>query len=264
MTKRIAGRLVRLAATTVVAVGCLAISAGVASAAKEVAYNNLNTVAPTVNGLPNEDTYSAYSGDYSSGGGFGGLVEIADVQHQQLSAITTQLDVFQCEHGVYSLENCYTGRPSKKFGDTWTVNVYRPGPNHEELTLLTSGTATFKLHYRPTTSVSCPSTPEGKGFGQNCDVGGYLQTVTFKRFSPAISLPDRVIILLTSTSTPVVNVGLQASFKEYDTSTEEFVEEPAVGLPAVGSDPYPEDAYVNGVFETGWAGFQPVLKVTTK
>jgi hypothetical protein len=263
MTKRISRRVVRLAATTVVAVGCMAISAGAASAATEVAYNNLNTVAPTVNGFPNEDTYSAYPGYYSSGG-FGGLVEFADVQHQALGSITTQLDVFQCEHGVYSLENCYTGKSSKKFGDTWTVSVYRPAPNHEELTLLTTGTATFKLHYRPTTNVSCPATPEGKGFGPNCDVGGYLQTVTFKHFSPAISLPDKVIILLTSSAAPVVNIGLQASYKEYNTSTEEFVEEPAMGLPAFGSDPTPEDAYVNGKFESGWAGFQPVFRVTTK
>jgi hypothetical protein len=264
MTKRISRKVVRLAATTVVAVGCLAISAGVADAAKEVAYDNLNTVAQTVNGHPNEATYSAYSGYFSSGGGFGGLVEFADVQHQQLSTLTTQLDVFQCEHGVYSLENCYTGKPSKKFADTWTVSIYRPAPNHEELTLLTTGTATFKLHYRPTTTVSCPNTAEGKGFGPNCDVGGYLQTVTFKHFSPAISLPDRAIILLTSSASPVVNVGLQASYKEYNTSTDEFVAEPAIGLPAFGSDPYPEDAYVNGTFESGWAGLQPVFKVITK
>lgn len=263
MTKRIPGRLVTLAATTAAAVGCMAISAGAASAATEVAYNNLNTVASTVNGHPNEDTYSAYSGYFSSGG-FGGLVEFADVQHQQLSKLTTELDVFQCEHGVYSSENCYTPKPNKKFPDTWTVKIYRPASNHEELTLLTTGTATFKLHYRPTTNISCPNTPEGKGFGPNCDVGGYLQTVTFKHFSPAVSLPDRAIILLTSSASPVVNVGLQASYKEYNTSTDEFVEEPAIGLPARGSDPYPEDAYVNGTFESGWAGFQPVFEVTTK
>jgi hypothetical protein len=264
MTKRISRKVVRLAAATVVAVGCLAISAGVADAAKEVAYDNINTVAQTVNGHPNEATYSAYSGYFSSGGGFGGLVEFADVQHQQLSTLTTQLDVFQCEHGVYSLENCYTGKPSKKFADTWTVSIYRPGPSNEELTLLTTGTATFKLHYRPTTTVSCPNTVEGKGFGPNCDVGGYLQTVTFKHFSPAISLPDRAIILLTSSASPIVNVGLQASYKEYNTSTDEFVAEPAIGLPAFGGNPYPEDAYVNGTFESGWAGLQPVFKVTTK
>ena len=265
MTKRIPGRLVRLAAATVVAMGCLAVSAGAASAAKEVAYDNLNTVASTVNGLPNEDTYSAYSGYFSSGGGFGGLVEFADVQHQELSTLTTQLDVFQCEHGrVLAGKLLHRSSRPRSSADTWTVSIYRPAPNHEELTLLTTGTATFKLHYRPTTNVSCPNTAEGKGFGPNCDVGGYLQTVTFKHFSPAISLPDRAIILLTSSASPVVNVGLQGSYKEYDTSTDEFVEEPAIGLPAFGSDPYPEDAYVNGKFESGWAGSQPVFKVTTK
>ncbi len=76
-------------------------------------------------------------------------------------------------------------------------------------------------------------TSEGKGFGPNCDVGGYLAKIKFKQFLPVDAvLPTRAVIELTETasdqSSPyIVNVGLQASYKEFNTETEEFIAEPA-------------------------------------
>jgi hypothetical protein len=260
MTGRIPKRLATLAGLLTVA--CLAVGVGTASAAtEEVAYNNLNTVAATVNGRPNTDTYSAYSGYFASGG-FGGEVEFGQTLYAQIASLTTQLDVFQCERGVYYSENCYTRKPNKKFKMQWTASIYKPGVKGELLSLITKATATVKLHYRPTTNITCPATPEGKGYGANCDVGGYLQTITFKNFSPMAELPLDAVILLSADSTPVVNVGLQASYKEF--AEGEFVEEPAIGLPKVGSDPSPTDAWVNGKRETGWAGYQPVFEVKVK
>ncbi len=264
MTEWISGRLARLAAPIVVVLGCLAMSAG-ASASSEVAYNNLNTVPATVNGLPNEDTYSL---DYEYFE-FGGQVELANTVGHVAKSLTTQLDNFTCEYGIYSLENCYTLKPKKRMSMQWTANIYAVGPGDSVGTLLTSSTATFKLHYRPTTNVSCPATSEGKGFGANCDVGGLLQTVTFKHFSPAAVLPSKVIILLKNAcggcEGKPVNVGLQASFKEY--SGGKFIEEPAAngGVPAVGSDPLPEDVYLAGALNTEeWAGYQPVFQLVVR
>jgi hypothetical protein len=256
MTERIPGRLSALIGAIAMMIGCLAITAGAASAT-EVAYNNLNTVAPTVNGLPNEATFSLDGQNFP----VGGLVAFAPTRGHAIKSLTAQLDVFACEHGVYSLENCYTLR-NKRFPMEWTASIYEVGPGNTIGTLLTSSTATFKLHYRPTTNVSCPSTPEGKGFGANCDVGGQLNTIAFKHFSPA-SLPAQAIVTLTSPSADVVNVGLQASYKEF--AGGEFVTEPAAnaGVPAVGSDPLPEDIYTAGTLNAGgWAGFQPVFEVT--
>jgi hypothetical protein len=112
-------------------------------------------------------------------------------------------------------------------------------------------------------------TGEGKGFGVNCDVGGYLATVKFKAFSPAGAvLPERAIIVITNTITDrpsdVVNVGMQTSYKEWD--GEYVAEGPADGgVPSVGTDPLPEDAFVRGeLAEGGWAGYQPVLQVLAK
>lgn len=264
MIGRTSWAITKLSAATAIAVGCLAIGAGAAGAA-EVAYNNLNTVAPTVNGLPNEDTYSL---DYENFA-VGGQVELARTTGHVAKTLTTQLDVFACEHGVYSLENCFTLHSSKKFAMAWTASIYEVGPSNSVGALLASANATFKLHYRPTTNVSCPATSEGKGFGANCDVGGLLQTVTFKHFSPATTLPSKVIILLTNgcggCSGEPVNVGLQASYKEFTGG--EFIEEPAAdgGVPAVGSDPLPNDAYLNATLnEGGWKGFQPVFELTVE
>lgn len=263
MAKRISARLATLGVAILMVLGCLAITAGAASAT-EVAYNNLNTVATTVNGTPNESTYSY---DYELFP-FGGQVELASSGHAAKS-LTTQLDVFACEHGIYTLENCYTLKPKKKFSMEWTASIYAVGAGNTVGALITSATATFKLLYRPTTNVSCPSTEEGKGFGANCDVGGRLTTVTFKKFSPAAKLPSKVIILLSNScggcSGVPVNVGIQASYKEF--AGGKFVEEPAAngGVPLVGTDPEPEDAYTGGALNVGgWAGFQPVFELTVK
>lgn len=261
MSERISARLARFAAPMLVAVGCLALSAG-ASASTEIAYNNLNTVAPTVNGHPNEDTYSL---DYEFFE-VGGQVELAKTADHVAKSLTTQLDNFTCERGVYSLENCLTLKPNKKMAMTWTANIYAVGAENKVGALLTSSTTTFKLHYRPTTNVSCPATSEGKGFGANCDVGGLLQTVTFKKFSPAATLPSKVIILLKNSCGACegkpVNAGLQASYKEFIGG--EFKEEPAAngGVPAIGSDPLPSDVYTVGALNTeNWTGYQPVFEL---
>jgi hypothetical protein len=265
MTERTSRRL-RLPALLLVVLGTLALTTAAASASTQVAYDNLNTVPATVNGLPNEDTYSLDYEHFPTGG----MIELGTTSGRVARSLTTQLDVFACEHGVYSLENCLTLKSSKKFKMTWTATIHEVGPGNSVGPTLSSSTATFKLHYRPSTNVSCPSPPEeGKGFGPNCDVGGFLQTVTFKSFSPATALPTKVIVLLTNScgacSGVPVNVGLQASYKEL--SGGEFIEEPPAngGIPAVGSDPLPEDVYLKGAInEGGWKGFQPVFKLSLR
>jgi len=251
-----------------------------ASAASEVAYNNLNTVPTMVNGKANEDTYSQDYEAFSAGKMFGGQVETVNTNSRVLKSLTTQVDVFACEHGEYQLENCYTFKPTKKFAQEWTVSIYEVGAGEEPGALVATGSTTAKLRYRPTTNVSCPATVEGKGFGANCDVGGLLQTITFKKFTQSKPLPTKAIVLLTNKceacSGKVVNAGLQSSYKEYSlvkAAAEPsnpyagFVSEPPAGsgIPAVGADPLPESIYYNSKFEgTGWKEFQPVFEIEVK
>jgi hypothetical protein len=241
-----------------------------AAGATEVLYNNLNTVPATVNGMPDEDTYSLDFENFP----IGGLVKLAPSLNQRIKAVTTQVDSFTCEHGVYSKEeSCLTLHSGKTFKYTLEAKIYAVGPSNETTTLLSSATQTFRIHFRPTTNNSCPATVEGKGFGPNCDVGGLLNpSVKFTKFSPRVNLPEKVAILITNTpgqpSGDIVNVGLQSAYKEFNVGKNEFVAEPPAngGVPAVGSDPAPKAIYKAGLVneeEGGWEGFQPVFKLET-
>ncbi len=254
------GRIGLVAA--LVAVGALAMSS--TASALTVVYSNFNTVPSVVKGHADEDTYSAAPFEFP----FGGMVEFSH-RPGAIKNLTAEVDSFTCEHGIYSLENCFTARASKKFAYELTADIYEVKAGDEPGTLVASSTATFKIPYRPTTNVNCPSTPEGKGFGVNCDVGGYLATVEFKHFLPVSAvLPEKAIIELTDTPTDnpsdVVNIGMQTAYKEWNG---EFVPEAPLedGNPLIGHDPLPEDAYVRGALSEGsWAGYQPVLQVVAK
>jgi hypothetical protein len=263
MTERIPARLARLMAVGLVAIGALAMTAGSASAAETV-YTNFNTVPGLVNGFPNQDTYSLDSEYFP----VGGMVEFPRTRATRIKALSAQVDSFTCEHGVYSLENCFTLRVKPVFKYQMTAKIFAAGPNNEPIGApVATSTQTMKIPFRPTTNVSCPNTSEGKGFGPNCDVGGLLATVTFKRFTPLAVLPVKAIIEVEGTNAnppgDIVNIGLQASYKEYVGG--EFKEEPAQnkGIPAIGSNPLPNAVYLKGVLnEENWLGFQPVFEVT--
>ena len=265
MTGKAPARRARLAAAVFAgAITVMASAAGTASAAPtKVVYSNLNTVPATVNGKRNEDTYSAAPFEFP----FGGMVEFTH-RPGTIKGLTAQVDSFTCEHGQYNLENCYTGHPTKKFSYGLTAKIYEVGAGNEPGALVASSTESFKIPYRPTTNVSCPATGEGKGFGANCDVGGYLATVRFKRFTPSAVLPEKAIIMIAATEgdnpNDVVNVGLQTSYKEYEDG--EYVPEPPLneGMPSIGSDPLPGDAFVRGKLARSQAGYQPVFQVTAK
>ena len=261
MIKRIPAGFAKLVAVALMATGCLAITAGAASATPEVAYNNLNTVPAMVNGLPNTDTSSF---DYENFP-VGSELELAKTNRRVIKRVATQLDVFACEHGVYNLE-CITLKPNKKFAMTWTASIHAVGPGNTVGAVIASSTETFKLRFRPSTNVTCPSTPEGKGYGANCDIG-FLNAITFKHFTPKAVLPEKVIILLENScggcSGVPVNVGTETSFLEFDGVNFLHVPPANGGVAAVGSTLLPEGIYINGLLEEepGNTGFHPVFKV---
>ena len=261
--------LMRLALVSVFALVCPAAMFTATSAASEVAYNNLNTVPAMVNGKADEDTYSQDYEGFMAGGMFGGQIETVQTNKRTIKSLTTQVDVFACEHGEYQFENCFTLHETKKFSQEWTASVYEVGVGNEPGALVATGKVAAKLHYRPTTNVTCPATSEGKGFGANCDVGGFLQTVTVKKWTQTKPLPIKAIVLLTNgceaCSGKIVNVGVQTAYKEF--AGGEFIAEPpaAGGVPAVGADPLPESIYYNSKYEaTGWKELQPVFELETK
>ena len=111
MTGKIPVPLPSWRAAILIAIGSLTISAGAVFAAPaKVVYSDLNTVPPTVHAHPDEDTYSAAPFEFP----FGGMVEFTP-RPGTIKSLTADVDSFTCEHGIYSLENCYTASPTKKF-----------------------------------------------------------------------------------------------------------------------------------------------------
>jgi hypothetical protein len=261
MTVRNSRNYARLFVVALVASAGMAISAGTADAATQVIYNNENTV-PLV-GSRTEDTYSqCYLGcGYTSAGG---IVEFGHT-FRKLKSVAVEVDNFICESGTYEGENC-SSNPGAKMKYKLTANIYAVIGADERGALLATHTETAKIPYRPTVVRTCPATPEGKGFGPNCDVGGYLSTVTFKGFG-GVTLPAAAIIEIAGT-TPDVNLGFEEAYKEYNPSNPEavdgFVGIPGSGMPAVGSDPLSESIFLDGQSQSGFLGALPVFEVIAK
>lgn len=253
-------RLVKLAVAMLAVGGCLAISAGAAGAA-EVIYNNTNTVPMTINGSPNTDTFSE-GFECCGNKTIGGEIKTAG-SAKTIKSIATQVDVFRCQEGVYYFENCHS-KPSKKFAQVYRVKVYEVTGTNERGALITSSEVEAKLHFRPTTNTSCPATGEGKGYGPNCDVGGYLQTVKFAHF-PYSVLPNNGLAIVEFSTTPEgdLNVGFEESYVEYKNG--EYIGQPGSGAPAVGSEPDPTEIFKNGLASgPGYEGAQPVIEIKAK
>lgn len=267
MTGMIPNRAAKLAVAILAAAVFMAVAAGAASASTEVVYNNTNTVPATVTSslgtFPNEDTFSegfSCCGNHT----IGGEIKVAGTA-KTIKSMTVQVDSFRCEEGEYNLENCRS-RPGKKFHQAFSVKVYEVTGTHERGPLIAEASTSSKIPFRPTTNVTCPATGEGKGFGSNCDVGGYLATVKFKHFSYNV-LPNSglAIVEFATPSEGDVNIGLEESYKEYDVGTSEYIGIPGSVPPAVGTEPDAEALFRNGLaVGPGYEGAQPVVEVTAK
>jgi len=276
MTGKIPMSGARLAAMIVVAVSALVAGVPAANATTEVIYNNLNTVPTTVNGMPDQDTFSQSYG----GGGVTSAGNVLRFQgyDRRLDKVTAEIDSFKCEKGEYQYENCWS-KPGKKFKYKLTLRVYEfNSPGYVRAGLIGETTDSFKLPYRPTTNVHCPATPEGKGFGANCDVGGILSKVTFKVHGITVP-PEAIVEVRNATPEQPVNLGLEEAYKGYNTETDEFEGIPGSYTPAVGSDPLGKEdlwlgcedppspfcnAPADGGVVGGYEGALPVFEVTAK
>jgi len=246
---------IRTIAVLLLAACALAVTA-TSAMAREVIYNNENTVAKIKFGT--EDTYSQ---GYECCGvtSAGALVKFGNTE-RSLKTVTAEVDSFKCEYGVYYFENCRS-KVGKKYPFELTVKIYELKGTEERGALLGEQTRLFKIPDRPTTNVSCPKTGEGKGFGTNCDVGGFLTSVEFKAFS-GITLPEEAIVEISSpTANGYVNLGQEEAYKEFDVSTQEYIGVPGSGTPEVGSNPLSSDMFQNGLPVGGFHLAQPVFKI---
>ena len=238
-------RLRRLALAFVAMLAFAVVAAGSAGAMTEVAYNNLNTVPATVNGKPNEDTYSQDYEGFMGGGMFGGQIETAITNNRVVKSLTTQLDVFACEHGEYQLENCYTVHPNKKFTQEWTASIYEVGAGNEPGALVATAQSHGQAPLPPDDERQLPGHRRRQGLRRQLRRRRLPADDRPSRNSPRRKpLPIKAIVLLTNgceaCSGKIVNVGVQTAYKEF--AGGEFIAEPPAdgGVPAVGADPLPK------------------------
>ena len=237
-------RLVASATATATATATVcAVAAASASAA--VVYDNIPNPLP--GNLPSEAFQAQGAAE------FGGLVQLASGPRAN-PTVTVTLSSQACETGGGA--TCQT-TPGAKFSEPITLNIYDLGPGNSVGSLVGSQTQTFEIPFRPSADpTGCPvgGTVNGKSTdgtqwfdGTNCN-SGLAVNISFDLTSQTLALPEQAIVSVAYNTSGFgyqpygSQTGCALSGNEcgYD-SLNVAVTSP----PSVGSDPLPNDAYLN-------------------
>ncbi len=285
MTARRSLRAVRLVAPVLAIVAMLAV-AGIASATPTTIYSNMPTKLP--------GSYASLGYECCQVSEFGGEVEfkapaVAGKAWKNPS-VSAVLDVWACEKGNITNENCST-KPGAKFEWPITFSLYEVGPGNTVGAKIAAGSKVFKIPYRPSVTPICNTTQFEKGGWYDRPEGtcyhGKATKITFPL--KLAKLPQKAIISIAYNTS---NYGAQPQHAAcqsteagcpYD-SLNVAVHQPgeAEAKPplAAGSDPDLEEVFIastysalfcspgvaNGTFGPSgpcWNEEQPVLKVTS-
>jgi hypothetical protein len=276
------GRGRSLLAIVAILVGVLALSAS--ASAKTVVYKNI------VEPLPGN--FASIGFEATSTAEFGGEIQLAGTARKN-PTVTVAMSAWACQEGNWTRgETCRTPKPKKKFKWPLTLNIYSVGPGGSVGSKLGTATHTFAMPYRPSTSFECTEAGDKGAWYDAAAPGtetiekcfhGLAFTVSFHP-SVAAPLPPQVIVSVAyNTSTygaaPVGSAPCQATTAGcyYDSLNVALIE-PSEGGATVGSDPNPEETYVNsnypamycgssaslntfGPSGACWEGSQPAFKV---
>ena len=242
----------------------LSVTAGTASAAGTVIYNNIPKPQPgNVPSLGYEAT-STFQ--------FGGEIEPAS-ESLTTTKVRVGMSSWACQSGTWNEHTCVTS-PGAKFSWPITLHIHAVGPGNSVGTEVGRLTQTFRMPYRPSKSVKC----ENGGWGSHCYNGKMFKIVFSLR---GIALPEPAIVSVSyNTSHYGSNPTGCTENCPYD-ALNVAVEEGTPTSPTVGTQPSPADAflrstwagaYCNGAEGTGtfrldpgcWEGYQPLFTVETK
>jgi hypothetical protein len=271
-----------LGVSTLMATAGLAIVASSASALSttyKTVYNNIPSPLP--GNLPSE-AFEAQSASE-----FGGQVQFAGTARNSPNIVVT-MSTWGCESGHWYSGDCHT-TTGDTFSEPITANVYAVNGDDSPGTLIGSVTHTFNIPYRPSANYTrCSGTDAGKWWHRRSNTCFNGKATLIKFSMGNIALPSKAIVSLAYNTT---HYGYQP-YGEDTPCYQAAVADPNaggcgydslnVGLaapPSVGSDPLPDDAYLNsswtgaycsgpaGTFrlDTGcWTGFQPAIKVRAR
>lgn len=186
---------------------------------------------------------------------FGGMVEFAGTARHS-PTVSVYMESWACEASP-----CATKRHAT-FEWPIALTIYEVGPENKPGPVIGESTDNFKIPYRPSPNPECPATPEGQGWGKECNLG-IMDKISFN--FPGVTLPAKAIIgVAYNTETygedptgkegpeDSLNVGVNANYvcvKENPSTKvcEEYKNENTEG-PLVGSDPLPEQVFLNTTY----------------
>lgn len=231
------GKIPRVVGAILAIVAFAALSASAASAA--VIYNNIPKPMPK--------NTSSIGFEATSTSELGGAVKF-DGTNRSKPKVTIVLSSWACETG--SGTSCKTA-PGATFSHPVTVKVYNLGPEGAVGSLITDSTQTLAIPYRPSANNRlCTPNEEGAvGYGKECFHG---KEKKFTYQLGEVTLPDEAIISVAYNTTnhgasPIgpAACGAQCPYDSLNVGLEEETG------PTTGTQPRPDDAYVNST----WAGF---------
>jgi hypothetical protein len=249
MSGRIPARSARLAAALLAVSAIVALTAATASAS-EVIYNNIPSKSLPALGFESDSVWE-----------FGGEVQFAGTARKS-PMVSVEMESYACQSG--SGAACTTAMGAS-FEWPITLSIYKVGSLSSPIARITK---TVKIHYRPSASAKCPlEMPEDvKGYGKECAFAKATK-VSFKL--PGATLPAQAVIGIafnteTYGSEPTgaegpensLNVAINADYvcnaehvnKTTGACEGEDYERVAVAPPSVGSDPLPEQVFLNTTY----------------
>jgi hypothetical protein len=212
---------------------------------------------------------------------WGGQIQLAGTQRQN-PTVTVLMSSWGCVTGHWYSGDCSTPAGST-FPEPITLNVYNVGSGGSVGSLIASATQTFNIPFRPSASPSCTGANAGKWFNASDATcyNGFGTPITFNALT-GVNLPNTVIVSVAFNTT-------HYGYSPYGEATACYTSAGGCGYdslnvgtnpaPTTGSDPQPNDAYLNDAFgyeycdggaggsgtfrlDAGcWGGFQPAIRV---
>lgn len=281
MTSRPSGGWLRLAVAVVAVCASLI---GAASASAMAIYDNLPRISSENKKLPKNVPSIGFEATSTSQ--LGSLVGFSTLHRGRLNPkITFTLSDWACQSG--GGETCVS---HKKSAFSWpvTVNVYEVGPGNTVGALLGSKTETLSIPYRPSASPEC-ATKGDPGAWLEAKTGecfhGLLKKYTYQLSGVTLPATEAIVAVAYNTqdhgAEPTGVPGPENSLNVGLTETRVNGKEQKEGLPSVGSQPLPEDIFVNsswsemyceGASDIGtfgdsgacWAPYQPSFQVSAE
>jgi hypothetical protein len=234
-------------AAALVAVGVLAL--GAVSASAQVIYDNIPT--------PKPGNLASLGFAATQTSEFGGEVAFAGTDRAE-PTVSVGFSSWACETGGGA--SCKTA-PHGTFSWPITLNVYAAGAGDSVGSLIASDTQTVAVPYRPSARKGCPLEEGVQGWGKECFAGKYFK-VSFDL--AGVTLPEKAIVAVayntenygaapTHVEGPYnsLNVAIVANYK-YNETTKEWETEP--NSPSVGSDPLPEQVFLDSEYSALYCG----------